>query len=72
MHITIPLDKMTAADKLQAMEEIWANLSLVADDVPSPTWHADVLRAREQRISDGRSRFLDITEAKAVVRELIR
>ena len=62
---------MTAADKLQAMEDIWANLSLISKEVPSPTWHAAVLRAREQRIADGRSRFLDMTEAKAVVRELI-
>lgn len=72
MHITIPLDKMSATDKLQAIEEIWANLSMVSEDVPSPAWHADVLRAREERISDGRSRFLDIVQAKAAVREQIQ
>ena len=72
MHVTIPLDKMSATDKLQAIEEIWTDLSRVSDDVPSPAWHADVLRAREQRISDGRSRFLDIAEAKAAVREQIQ
>jgi hypothetical protein len=48
------------------------HLSLISEDVPSPAWHADVLRAREQRISDGRSRFLDIAEAKAAVREKIQ
>ncbi len=72
MHITIPLDKMSATDKLQAIEEIWADLSMVSEDVPSPAWHTDVLRAREERISDGRSRFLDIAQAKAAVREQIR
>lgn len=72
MHFTIPLDKMTATDKLQAIEEIWADLSLASEDVPSPAWHADVLRAREERISDGRSRFLDIEEAKKSVREQVR
>ena len=72
MSFTIPLDKMTATEKLQAIEEIWANLSLVSADVPSPSWHADVLRAREQRISEGRARFLNVAEAKAAVRELIR
>jgi hypothetical protein len=72
MHVTIPLDRMSATDKLQAIEEIWADLSLVSEDVPSPAWHADVLHAREQRISDGRSRFLDIAEAKAAVREQIQ
>ena len=72
MRVTIPLDKMSAADKLQAIEEIWADLSVVPEDVPSPAWHADVLRAREERISDGRSRFLDMAQAKAAVREQIR
>jgi len=72
MHVTIPLDKMSATDKLQAIEEIWADLSMASEDVPSPAWHADVLRAREERISDGRSRFLDIAQAKAAVREQIR
>jgi hypothetical protein len=72
MHATIPLDKMSATDKLQAIEEIWADLSRVPEDVPSPAWHADVLRAREQRIADGRSRFLDIAEVKAAVRERIQ
>lgn len=72
MHITIPLEKMSATDKLQAIEEIWADLSMVSEDVPSPAWHADVLRAREERISNGQSRFLDIAQAKAAVREQIR
>ena len=72
MHVTIPLDKMSVTDKLQAIEEIWADLTMVSEDVPSPAWHADVLRAREERISDGRSRFLDIAEAKAAVRGQIR
>lgn len=72
MHITIPLDKMSAIDKLQAIEEIWADLSMASEDVPSPSWHADILREREERISDGRSSFLDIAEAKAKVREQIR
>lgn len=72
MRIAIPLDKMSATEKLQAIEDIWADLSMVSEDVPSPAWHTDVLRAREERISDGRSRFLDIAQAKAAVREQIR
>ena len=69
MNIAIPLERMSAMDKLQAIEEIWSDLARVSEDVPSPSWHADVLRAREQRITDGRSRFLDIDEAKQAVRE---
>nr|VFK24839.1 MAG: hypothetical protein BECKLPF1236A_GA0070988_104393 [Candidatus Kentron sp. LPFa]VFK35926.1 MAG: hypothetical protein BECKLPF1236C_GA0070990_104473 [Candidatus Kentron sp. LPFa] len=76
MHIAIPLETMTTADKLRAIEEIRAdpvgNLEAnESDSVPSPSWHADVLRAREQRIADGASRFPDIAEAKQAVREKI-
>lgn len=72
MHPTIPLDKMSATDKLQAIEEIWTDLSLAPEDVPAPAWHADILRARERRIAKGESRFLSIGEAKKAVREQIQ
>ena len=72
MQIAIPLDRMSTTDKLRAIEEIWADLARASEDVPSPSWHADVLRAREQRIADGTSRFLDIAEAKQAVRERLK
>lgn len=72
MHPPIPLDKMSAADKLQAIEEIWANLSQAPEDVPAPAWHADVLSAREERIARGTSRFIGIAAAKEVLREQIQ
>ncbi len=72
MHIAIPLQQMTAVDKLQAIEEIWADLVRVSKDVPSPAWHGDVLRAREQRIADGTAQFMDIDDAKRAVREQIQ
>ena len=71
MNMTIPLKAMTATDKLQAIEEIWADLAREAGDVPSPSWHSDVLHARERRVADGTARFLNIDEAKRSVREQI-
>nr|VFJ93679.1 MAG: Putative addiction module component [Candidatus Kentron sp. LFY]VFJ93732.1 MAG: Putative addiction module component [Candidatus Kentron sp. LFY] len=71
MQIAIPLEQMSVTDKLQAIEEIWTDLASQSENVPSPSWHTDVLRAREQRIADGTSRFLDIQEAKQAVRERI-
>ncbi len=72
MHLTIPLEQMTVEDKLQAIEEIWTDLAGTPEDIPSPSWHADVLRTREQRISEGTSDFLDIAEAKNAVREQLK
>ena len=59
-----PLDQMTTADKLRALEQIWEDLCRTPEDVPSPSWHADVLHAREKRAREGSSHFTDWTEAK--------
>ena len=72
MHLAMPLQQMTATDKLQAIEEIWADLVHESENMPSPAWHADVLCARERRIADGTSRFLDIADAKQAVREQLK
>jgi hypothetical protein len=63
---------MSVEDKLQAIEEIWANLAGTPENIPSPSWHIDVLLAREKRISEGKSHFLDIAEAKRAVREQLK
>lgn len=72
MHLAIPLKQMSIEDKLQALEEIWADLAGTPDNIPSPSWHADVLHAREQRILEGKSHFLDIAEAKKTVRKQLK
>ena len=59
MDISLLLDRMTSADKLRALDEIWADLSRGADELQSPPWHEDVLQAREQRVADGSSTFRD-------------
>lgn len=72
MHFSIPLKQMSVEDKLRAIEEIWADLSGTPENIPSPSWHADVLQARERRISEGRSHFLDIADAKNAVKEQLK
>ena len=72
MQVAIPLDRMTVPDKLRAIEHIWSNLQETPEDVPSPDWHADVLRARENRVREGSSRFGDWADAKRRIREQAR
>jgi hypothetical protein len=72
MQFSIPLEQMSVEEKLQAIGEIWADLAQTPENIPSPSWHADVLRAREKRISEGTSHFLDIDEAKKAVREQLK
>ena len=69
MQMQIPLDNMTTLDKLRTIERIWDDLQRKPEDVPSPSWHGDVLREREGRIKEGCSHFSEWTEAKDRIRE---
>lgn len=72
MEVAIPLDKMTTSDKLRALEAIWDDLWRTPNEVPSPSWHADVLQAREDRVRDGSSQFGDWADAKRGIRKRTR
>ncbi|HBB16450.1 MAG: addiction module antitoxin RelB [Syntrophus sp. RIFOXYC2_FULL_54_9] len=72
MNLTLPLDQMTISDKLRTIEEIWEDLCRSAEDVPSPSWHADVLCAREDRVNEGSSKYLDWGEAKKNIRDNVK
>jgi hypothetical protein len=42
-----------------------------APDFSSPSWHEDVLKEREQRIREGKDRFVDWDQAKKDLRDSI-
>lgn len=68
-EITLPLDKMTVAEKLEVMELIWEDLARNPSDIPSPEWHAEFLQSREKAIANDTDRFIDWDEAKRLIRE---
>ena len=72
MEWTLPLDRMTTAEKLRALELIWEDLSRTPDEVPSPSWHADILDDRAKRVQKGDSTFDDWGKAKQNIRDLNR
>lgn len=53
MTLALPLEQMTVAEKLQAMEMLWTDLSR-AENFESPAWHEKVLaeRAAEKDFMD--------------------
>ena len=69
MSVTLPLDKMTVSEKIEAIEAIWENLSRSAKDVPAPLWHADVLKARGDRVKEGSAKYVDWAAAKRSIRD---
>ena len=69
MDITLPLDKMTRAEKLRAMEALWDDLCRREEDVPVPQWHKDLLDERERLVEQGKARFIDWETAKKRISE---
>ncbi|MEI9962564.1 MAG: addiction module protein [Limisphaerales bacterium] len=69
MEAALPLDKMTVAEKLRAMEMLWADLSRNEAQIRSPAWHGDVLRDREAKIKSGEEKFMDWETAKKQLRD---
>lgn len=68
MNVTLPLEQMTTADKLRAMEALWVDLSRHAEEIPSPAWHEEVLKAREEKRKSGQEQPMDWEAAKRELR----
>ena len=69
MDITLPLDQMSTAEKLRAMDALWSDLSRREAELESPAWHGQVLRDREERVASGKESFADWETAKAQLRK---
>jgi putative addiction module component (TIGR02574 family) len=72
MDISLPLDKMTNLDKIAMIEKIWDDLCRDTQAIPSPTWHQDVLTAREKEIKEGRASFTSFDRIKEKIRDQIK
>ena len=71
MASTLPLDKMSVDEKIQAMESLWEDLCSRAGGVVSPAWHDDVLAQRGAAHRRGDDKFEDWDEAKRSIRNKI-
>ena len=71
MNATLPISEMTTVEKLQAMEELWTELTRNADAYDSPAWHGEVLRERDRRVAEGREIYIKWEDAKRELRDLV-
>jgi hypothetical protein len=68
MASTLPLEKMSVEEKLQAMESLWDDLCSKAGAVSSQDWHEDVLAERDAMQKRGDDQFEDWEAAKRNIR----
>jgi len=72
MEITLPLEKMTIAEKLRMMETLWNDLTRNGEQFESPAWHEEVLRERAARVEQGKESFMAWETAKKQVRDRVK
>jgi hypothetical protein len=67
--VNLPIDQMSRAEKVMAMEALWQDLSREEALVESPAWHGDELAATQQRVASGEEKFVDWETAKKELRK---
>jgi Putative addiction module component len=58
------IERMSTAERLQAMEQLWEALCKSDEEVSSPAWHGDVLADRIRRAQQGEARFLTLEQLR--------
>ena len=69
MAVALDLGKMTTADKLRLMEDLWQNLTTEDPEITSPACHGDILAERDRWISSGEEQLIDWEVAKKQLRD---
>jgi putative addiction module component (TIGR02574 family) len=59
---TAEIERMSLAERLQAMELLWRSLS--AKPVTSPDWHGEILQKRVAKVEAGKGKFLSLAQLK--------
>ena len=67
--ISLPLEQMSRAEKLMAMEALREDLTRNETEFQSPSWHKDELEATEARVKSGQEKFMDWETAKKELRK---
>ena len=69
MNISLPLDRMSVAEKLDAMEAIWTDLSRDPAAFVTPAWHELVLEERKAAVQTGKATYSDWEDARQRLRK---
>jgi putative addiction module component (TIGR02574 family) len=62
------IERMSVAERLRAIEDIWDSLSRHVEQVDSPDWHGEVLIDRKTRAERGEAKFLTLDELRSRLR----
>jgi hypothetical protein len=58
------IDKMSLAERLRAIEQLWEAVCRETGEIASPEWHRDVLADRKARAERGEAKFLTLAQLR--------
>ncbi|MGA2853228.1 MAG: addiction module protein [Verrucomicrobiota bacterium] len=61
---TLEIERMTFAERLQAMELLWHSMAAEPDKLESPGWHKKILERRLAKVEAGKGEFLTLAQLK--------
>ena len=64
MTDTLEIERMSLAERLQAMELLWHSMAKTPEKLASPTWHKTVLQKRLAKVTAGNGVFLTVAQLK--------
>jgi len=62
------IEKMSVAERLQAIDQLWDSLTRSGNEIASPDWHQDVLAERKERAQRGEAKFLTLDQLRTRLR----
>jgi hypothetical protein len=69
LMIALPLNRMSRAEKIMALEALWEDLSRDEAEFVSPEWHREELAATARRVDSGQEQSVDWESAKERLRQ---
>ena len=60
----LEIERMSLAERLQAMELLWRSMSTEPDKLESPAWHKKILEKRLAKVEAGNGEFLTVAQLK--------
>jgi len=68
----LELNTIPISEKFLMMEQLWESMSQdAANNGFSPSWHFDILEAREQNIKDNKALFSDLLDVRARLQKIV-
>ena len=59
------IDSMSLVQKMYLMEQLWDSMKQNKTQLPSPSWHEEILSSRRERYDRGELKTLSMDELKA-------